>query len=136
MSLFGGAFLPEQTLKESAFVGALTNVAMNLSRLCSNSFREEMPHLEVYFLLPTETERPDFRGMRFRSWDVQHQTLRIESSVPEHLIESRHSEAYLLAAIQDAIENAEEFFISQNIAFDRASYDQIIDNMIGIGMAA
>ncbi|MGB1091873.1 MAG: hypothetical protein ACPGYX_07100, partial [Oceanobacter sp.] len=116
--------------------GALTKVAINLTRLCNKSLREGMPHLELYFLLPTETERPDFRGMRFRSWDAEHQTLRIESSVPEHLIESRHSEAYVLAAIKDAIENAEDFFKSQNISFDRASYDQIIDNMIGIGMAA
>jgi hypothetical protein len=136
MTLFCGAYLPDQALNESPFVGALTKIALNLTRQHNSQGRDDSANIDLYFLLPTDAEKPDFRGMRFHSYDAKHNTLRIESSVPEHLLESRHSQAYVLAAIKDAIENASDFFSSQNIGFDRSYYDQLIDGMMGVGIAA
>ena len=131
MSLFCGAYLPDNSLNESSFVSSLTNVALNLTRRFSPSQQQQGPHVDLYFLLPTATEVPDFRGMRFHSFDSRHQRLRLESSVPAHLVESRHSQAYVLAAIRDAVENAEAFFSSQDIRFDRQYYDNALDELIG-----
>ena len=131
MSLFCGAYLPDNSLNDSTFVSSLTSVALNLTRKFSQSLQKQGPHVDLYFLLPTETEVPDFRGMRFHSFDSKHQRLRLESSVPAHLVDSSHSQAYVLAAIKDAVENAEEFFSAQNINFDRQSYDTVLDELIG-----
>lgn len=131
MSLYCGAYLPDNSLNDSPFVGSLTRVAVNLTSHRSNPLQTQGPHIDLYFLLPTEVEIPTFRGMRFHSFDSEHQRLRLESSVPAHLIESPHGQAYVLAAMKDAIENAADFFTSQNIAFDRQGYDDIINQLIG-----
>ncbi|WP_221796037.1 hypothetical protein [Oceanobacter mangrovi] len=118
MTLFCGAYMPESGLVDSPFVGALTRVAANLTRLPTKAVADASAHLDLYFLLPHGEEIPPFRGMRFHSFDREHMRLRIESSVPAHMLESRHCQAYVLAAIEDALENAAEFFASENIQFD------------------
>lgn len=126
MTLYCGAYLPDRGLSESLFVGALTNVAANLTRMKSNSAQTSEPHVDLYFLIPTETDVPGFNGMRFHSYDQAHKTLRMESSVPAHMIGSRNSGAYIIAAMRDAIDNAADFFVSQGIGFDHDGYDEMI----------
>ena len=130
MTLFCGAYLPDSQLTDSPFVGALTRVAANLTRMRQHSLQNRGPHVDLYFLIPTETEIPDFRGMRFHSWDQHNNTLRMESSVPPHIIQSRHGMAYVIAAMKDAVENASDFFTSQNILFDRRGYDLLITDLM------
>ena len=53
MSLFCGAYLPDNSLNESSFVSSLTNVALNLTRRFGPLHQKQGPHVDLYFLLPT-----------------------------------------------------------------------------------
>lgn len=132
MTLYCGAYLPDNDLTGSPFVGALTKVAANLTRMRQHPLQKRGPHVDLYFLIPTEREIPDFKGMRFHSWDQEHNTLRMESSVPPHMVESRHGMAYVIAAMKDAVDNASDFFLSQNILFDRNGYDLMINDLMEV----
>ncbi|MDO6682088.1 MULTISPECIES: hypothetical protein [unclassified Oceanobacter] len=130
MTLYCGAYLPESGLSDSPFVGALTRVAAKLTSMSGRQTNTEDPHLDLYFLVPGSTDVPPFRGMRFHSFDRTNRRLRIESSVPAHMVGSRHCQAYVLAAIQDAVENAADFFSREHIEFDHQSYDSMISRLV------
>lgn len=126
MSLFCRAFLPDQTLKDSDFVGNLTRIAANLTRQ-KVSAKSEGPDLDIRFMLPFEADKPDFVGMRIHSWEEENTTLRIEAAVPNRILEADLSEQYIVAAIQDAIDNAAEFFEEIKVPFDvSAHHGQIL----------
>jgi len=124
MSLFCAAFLPDQTLKECRFVTVLTKVAANLTR--QRALTAKQPDVDICFLLPSEHERPDFTGMRFHSWQPQQTTLRIEAAVPEPMLNSDLTENYIIAAMQDAVDNAAGFFAEINMPFDGDAFHRQI----------
>lgn len=129
MALFIGAFLPDRQLDDSAFCKALTKVAMDLARFNQQSLQAGKPDLDLYFLIPGKDDMPDFEGMRLHSFNADSRTLKIESSVPRQMIQSAHAERYVVAAIQDALDGALDFFQMQDIEFQRDEYLYLIDTL-------
>jgi len=129
MALFIGAFLPDRQLDDSAFCKALTKVAMDLARFKQQSRQAGKPDLDLYFLIPGKDEAPDFEGMRLHSFNADSRTLKIESSVPRQMLQSDHAERYVVAAIQDALDGALDFFEMQKIEFHRDEYLHLIDTL-------
>ena len=129
MALFIGAFLPDRQLDDSAFCKALTKVAMDLARFNQQSLQTGKPDLDLYFLIPGKDDMPDFEGMRLHSFNASSRTLKIESSVPRQMIQSAHAERYVVAAIQDALDGALDFFQTQEIEFQRDEYLYLIDTL-------
>lgn len=131
MALFIGAFLPDRQLDESAFCKALTKVAIDLAQLRRHPLQSSKPNLDLYFLMPGKEEEPAFQGMRYHSFDAASNTLRMESAVPEKMIQSIHAEDFVVAALQDAVDGAHEFFELQQMTFQRDAYLHLIDAMKG-----
>lgn len=129
MALFIGAFLPDRQLDQSAFCKALTKVAIDLARFRRHPLQASKPNLDLYFLMSGTDEAPDFQGMRLHSFDASSCTLKIESSVPRQMVQSEHAERYVVAALQDAIDGAHDFFELQKIEFQRDEYLQLIDSL-------
>ncbi|WP_432695079.1 hypothetical protein ACQUQP_11010 [Marinobacterium sp. YM272] len=136
MALYIGAYLPDRRLDETPFSKALTRVAAGLAQQRQNRVQTSAPNLDLQFLMPGQSELPGFEGMRFHSYDASSNTLRIESSVPGKMLGSSHAEAYVIAAMQDAIDNAKEFFSSQKAEFTSEEYFALIDRLIGVPVTA
>ena len=129
MALFIGAFLPERQLDDSAFCKALTKVAIDLAQFRQHPLQTSKPNLDLYFLMPGRVESPDFEGMRLHSFDATSNTLRIESAVPKKMIQSVHAEDFVVAAMQDAVDGAHDFFEVQKMIFQRDEYMSLIDSL-------
>lgn len=131
MTLFIGAYYPDKALESSIFGEAITRVAVKLAQSRDHKLQSTSPNLDFYFLLPSETAQPDFQGMRIHSFDKATDTLRIESSVPEHMVSSKHAEDYVVASLSDAVDNAFEFFSDTNTAvlFQRDEYQSLVESL-------
>jgi hypothetical protein len=129
MALFIGAFIPDRQLDQSAFCQALTKVAIDLARFRQHPLQASRPNVDLYFLMPGKDEMPQFQGMRLHSFDASSNTLKIESSVPRQMIQSAHAERYVVAAIQDAVDGAYDFFEAEQIEFQRDEYLGLIDTL-------
>ncbi|GGB93156.1 hypothetical protein GCM10011352_19020 [Marinobacterium zhoushanense] len=132
MALYIGAYLPDRQLDESPFHKALVRVAAGLAQQRTDPLQTRAPNLDLHFLMPGREEAPPFDGMRFHSFDSRSNTLRIESSVPSRMIGSSHAEAFVIAAMQDAVDNAREFFDSRSTEFSSDEYFALIDRIGGI----
>jgi len=135
MALYIGAYLPDRDLDQSAFSRALVRVATELARLRQHPLQGSMPNLDLHFLMPGREEQPPFDGMRFHSFDARSNTLRMESAVPQRMLESTHAEAFVIAAMQDAVDNAHDFFAEREGGFERDGYLSLIDDLNGAAPA-
>lgn len=133
MALFIGAFLPDRQLDDSAFCKALTKVAIDLAQFRQHPLQASKPNLDLYFMMPGKEEKPDFEGMRLHSFDTSTNTLKIESSVPRQMIQSTHALRYVVAAIQDALDGAHDYFEMRQIEFKRDEYLHLIDTLSAKG---
>lgn len=127
MALFIGAYLPDRQLDDSAFCKALTKVALDLAQYRQHPLQLSRPNLDLYFMMPGKDETPEFEGMRLHSFDPSNNTLRIESSVPRKILQSVHAGSYVVAAMQDAVDGAYDFFEYQQIEFQREEYLTLLD---------
>ena len=129
MTIHIGAMMPDRSLDESALIRGITKVASDLAKHRDKAVQQRKPALDIVFLLPSKQEQADFIGLRLHSFDNAGQMLRIESAVPEKMVESIHSERYVLAIMMDAVDAASEFFIEQNILFDAAEHLALVQSI-------
>lgn len=78
----------------------------------------DSPFLEITFMLPGKLDKPDFSGMRMGGYTSQSNTLFFEKAVPEHILHSPQSTEYVVAVVQDVVNNACEFFKNTNAEFN------------------
>lgn len=129
MTIHIGAMLPDRALDESAFIKAVTKVAMDLASLREHRAQKRAPALDIVFLLPSQQEKADFVGLRLHSFDSSGQVLKIEAAVPENMVSSMHAERYVVAIMLDAIDAAHEYFNEQHILFDKAEHAALVDSL-------
>lgn len=129
MTLFIGAYYPDNELQRSVFGEALTQVALNLAKARSHRLQSTSPNVDFYFLVPGKLAKPDFQGMRIHSFDSETDTIRIESSVPDHMVTSKHAEDYVVASLLDAMDNAFDFFADSAVLFQRDEYQNLVESL-------
>lgn len=127
MAIYIGAYLPDRQLDETPFNKALVQVAAGLAQLRQHPLQSSLPHIDLHFMMPGKEESPDFVGMRFHSFDRSAQTLRVESAVPLRMLGSSHAKDFVIAVMQDAIDNAAPFFDEIEAQFERDEYFSMID---------
>ncbi len=121
MAIYLNTVTGSRALEGSPFDQAITQAAIKLTRARLHEDGERIANLDLTFLLPAKKVKPDFKGMRIRHYSVEDGTVFIESVVPEKMLHSEYAPDYVLAVIQDAVENAEAFFAEQSWAgFDPA----------------
>lgn len=127
MSLHLSSMIPDRSLEESEMIKAITKYAIYLAKLRDQPVQSRVPALDVVFLLPSSQEKPDFQGLRLHSFDRAVQTIRIECSVPEKMVNSIYADHFVIAIIQDAIDAANEFFTAERILFDALGHQSLVE---------
>jgi len=135
MSLFISVNKPSQQLEKCSIDTAITVLAANaaIEKRCGRL--PKGPALDITFMLPHEKDTPLFKGMRMGGYTQENQTLYFESAVPEHIVYSKNASRYVVVALQDAVDNASEFFTSNNIIFDKAQWHRAIDTLFAAAFA-
>ncbi len=129
MSVSLSVFYPDLSQKESIFYEAATRVAMCLARQAGDLAQKTPPDIDVHFLLSGKFDAPDFKGMRIRSYDSKAAMLRVETAVPSHIVNSSNAIDYVVAAIEDALENASEFLDEIEMPFELELHFGLIDKI-------
>jgi hypothetical protein len=89
----------------------------------------EGPKLDITFMVSSETESPPFSGMRMGDYDDQNQTLYFETAVPVHLTQSGIAGQYVQAVLEDAVDNAQDYFSELGVEFDFYQWQQVVGKL-------
>lgn len=130
MTIHIGSMMPDRSLDESPLLKAIIKIAAELAQWREQNVQKRTPILDIVFLLPSKQEQADFTGLRLHSFNVAEQTLRIESAVPEKMVNSIHAERFVTAILQDAVDAASEYFSEQAILFNAAEHLALIELLI------
>lgn len=133
MALSICAELANKQLDFIPFRNTLTAIALDLSLFGKHPIQRTHPNLDVVFTSPKENAAVDFEGMRLHSYESESDTLKVELSFPQQIYRSRHAKSYVVAAIQEAVDAAEEFFKVQNIVFEKEAYLNLINTLASSG---
>ena len=118
MSLYISINTPSRELHKSPIDEAITFLAAHAAIEKRNGRLPNGPALDITFMLPSKDDIPPFTGMRMGGYTSDNQTLFFESAVPEHIIQSEQAPLYVAMVLQDAVENASDFFKEHNITFN------------------
>ena len=129
MSLFISVLIPSKELEKSPIDIAITVLAANTQAEKRNGRLPGGPALDITFMLPYKEDVPEFQGMRMGGYTSENQTLYFESAVPEHIVYSENATRYVLLAIQDAVENADEYFQECNVLFNKTTWYNTIESL-------
>jgi len=122
MSVFLNTVTGHRELEECQINKAITALAIKLVKIrpmISNSFE---PGIELTIILPGTTHKPAFQGMRLNGYSVNDNMLYIESAIPDTMLHSEHANEYMLALLQDAIDNGADFFTEKGLSFPRQQW--------------
>ncbi len=112
------------SLEKSPIDKAITRVAAALAR--QRSLLPPGPGLEVAFLPASAEWQPGFTGMRMGGYHTADPVLRFQVAIPAHLAHSPLALRYVLAALEDVLGNAGDYFQEQRIAFDLAGWQRVL----------
>ena len=130
MSLYISLNTPSKELDKSPIDSAVTVLAVNAALEKRNGRLPKGPILDITFMLPGKNEIPPFKGMRMGGYTEENQTLFFETAVPEHIVYSKNASRYVALALQDAVDNASDFFKNINMTFDEAQWHRAIIPLI------
>lgn len=130
MSLFISVNTPSKELEKSPIDNAITVLAVNAAIEKRSGHLPKGPALDITFMLPSKQDIPPFQGMRMGGFTFENQTLFFESAVPEHIVHSKSASRYVALTLQDAVDNASEFFKDQQIEFDTVHWYRAIMPLI------
>lgn len=112
------------TLEKSAIDKAIVRVAAALAR--QRGRLPPGPGLEVTFFAASADWQPAFTGMRMGGYRAEDPVLRFEVAVPAALAHSPHAPRYVLAVLEDVLDNARDQFDALRIAFDHAGWQRLV----------
>lgn len=135
MSLFISVNKPSQQLEKSPIDNAITILAASAAIEKRSGRLPKGPAIDITFMLPHENDIPPFKGMRMGGYTQDNQTLYFESAVPEHIVNSKNASRYVVVALQDAVDNAGDYFSSSNIDFDSQQWHQAIFPLLAAASA-
>ena len=125
MSIYLSAIFGSRDLDGSAIDKAISAMAIHLTQIRNAMKINTVASIDLTLMLPGKTHQPDFEGMRMPRFSSADSVLYIESAVPEHMLHSEQAERYVSALVQDAVENAADFFAEQGLPFDSTLLQKI-----------
>lgn len=135
MSLYISVNTPSSVLSKSPIDEAITFYAASIAMEKRVGRFPEGPKLDITFMLSTRQNAPDFKGMRMGAYDNENQILYFETSVPEHISQSPVAQKYVRAVLQDAIDNAQDFFQEHGVKFEFEQWHEAIGHLAHSGSA-
>lgn len=119
------------SLEKSPIDKAITRVAAALAR--QRRLLPPGPGLEVAFLPASADWQPDFTGMRMGGYRAEDPVLRFQVAIPAHLAHSPLALRYVLAALEDVLGNAGDYFQEERIPFDLAGWQRVLAAAARVG---
>ena len=116
--------------KESPIIQAIVRLATRIAKDKSTTIIPPKPSIEVQFMLPGKFDKANFTGMQMGGYTEENQTLYFECAVPEHIVESNYTDAYLEAVLDDITSNAEDFFSETLVSFDKHSWTNYMKGLM------
>lgn len=129
MSLFISVNTPTAAFTQSPMDEAITFFAASIAMEKRLGSFPQGPKLDITFMMTTQHDAPPFQGMRMGGYDKQNQTLYFETAVPQHMTRSRTAPQYVHAVLQDAVDNAQDYFNELGIEFDFYQWHGIISKL-------
>ena len=129
MSLYISVNTPSADLSKSPIDNAITFYAASIAMEKRMGSFPQGPKLDITFMLTTHQDSPPFAGMRMGSYDDENQTLYFETAVPEHISDSPIAPKYVQAVLQDAVDNAQQYFNELGVEFDFYQWKETIDKL-------
>lgn len=130
MSLYISTATASSEIKESSINQAITMLAATMAIKTRHGMIPDGPSLDVTFMLPGKYDKPNFTGMRMGNYNEKGNTLFFERSVPDHIVHSAKANEYVTIVMQDVINQANEFFKEESIAFDIQKWEELIDSLV------
>jgi hypothetical protein len=119
------------TLEKSPIDKAITRVAAALAR--QRRLLPPGPGLEVAFLPASADWQPDFTGMRMGGYRADDPVLRFQVAIPAQFAHSPLALRYVLAALEDVLGNAGDYFQEERIPFDLAGWQRVLAAAARVG---
>lgn len=129
MGLYISVATASNELKNTAIDTAITRLAAATARLTRQGRIPATPSLDLTFLLPGKFEKPDFSGMRMGGYTRENGTLFFQAAVPDRLIDSDLTRAYLSLLLQDVVDNAADLFAANAVGFDAAHWRHLMHEL-------
>ncbi len=117
MSIYLSSVIGSRELEGSEIYKAITSLAIKLNKIRNTLKDRGGVSIDLTVILPGNTHKPDFEGMRMTSFSANDGVLHIESVVPEKMLHSQQAAPYMSALLQDVVENADDFFNEQGLEF-------------------
>ena len=111
---------------------AITEMAIRLSAIRKALENNDKAKIDLTLILPAKSQRPDFEGMRMISFSRDDGTLFMESTIPEAMLHSQQAPRYLSALLQDAVENASEFFVENGLDFSEKEWIEVLGKEVSL----
>lgn len=118
MSLYISTNTPSPDLDKSPIDEAITSLAAHIAVEKRNGHLPQGPALDITFMLSTDDDAPPFSGMRMGGYTEENKTLFFEAAVPIQMARSTAAPFYVAMVLQDAVENARDFFDATEVEFD------------------
>lgn len=129
MSLYISVTTPDRDLDKSPIDEAITFYATSIAMEKRSGSFPDGPKLDITFLLSSQQELPDFKGMRMGAYDDQKQVLYFETAVPPHITQSPVAPKYVQAVLLDAVDNAQDFFSEIGVEFGIFQWQEAIGKL-------
>jgi hypothetical protein len=129
MSLYISVNTPSADLDKSPIDEAITFYATSIAMEKRIGSFPVGPKLDITFMLSTQQDAPPFNGMRMGAYDHEDQILYFETAVPVHISQSPLAEQYVQAVLQDAVDNAQDYFSEHGVEFDFYQWRDTIEKL-------
>lgn len=126
MSFYLNTVTASRELEGSAIDKAIMAMAMRVAKIRNSLEKQNTATIDLTLMLPGKTEKPEFQGMRMTGFSSDDGVLYIESAVPESMLHSENAARYVSAVLQDAFENAKEFFSEQGVSFSDEPWHDLL----------
>jgi hypothetical protein len=135
MSLFISVTTPTSAFSECPMDKAITFFAASAIMERRGGNFPPGPELDISFMVTGPKDAPDFQGMRMGGYNEENHTLYFETAIPPHLNQSAAAPQYVQAVLQDAVDNAQDYFNELGVDFDYDHWHQAINALARPGYA-
>lgn len=128
MSVYLNAVTGSRELEGSAIDKAIMAMGVRLTQARKTLGNDGGVSIDLTLLLPGKTHQPDFKGMRMTRFSSTEGVLYIESAVPEKMLHSEQAGLYVSALLQDALDNAADYFSTQGLPFPHVQWQSLLQS--------
>lgn len=127
MSLYISVTTPTSAFNECPMDKAITFFAASVVMEKRVGNFPPGPELDITFMVTGPKDAPDFQGMRMGGYNEENHTLYFETAIPPHLNQSDAAPQYVQAVLQDAVDNAQDYFNELGVDFDSDRWHHVIN---------